>query len=67
MERLIESDPVELVKGPSGTVRWTLDDAYAQAHDNKLEYASRVRGVSTNILPVRGYIHLYYTPSQARS
>ncbi|KAE8076681.1 hypothetical protein FH972_015315 [Carpinus fangiana] len=31
------------------------------------EYAGRVRGVSKNILPVRGSIHSYYTPSQARS
>jgi hypothetical protein len=45
----------------------TPDDAYAQAHGNKSEYAGRVRGVSKNILPVRGYIHSYYTPSQARS
>jgi hypothetical protein len=26
-----------------------------------------VRGVSENIMPVRGYIHSYYTPSQTRS
>ena len=67
MEWLAESDPTELVEGPPGTLRWTLDDAYAQAHGNKPKYASRVRGVSKNILPVRGNIHSYYTPSQARS
>jgi hypothetical protein len=32
-----------------------------------LEYAGRVLGVSKNILLVRDNIHLYYTPSQARS
>jgi hypothetical protein len=67
MERLAESDPTESVEGPPGTLRWTPDDAYAQAHGNKPEYAGRVRGVSKNILPVRGNIHSYYTPSQARS
>jgi hypothetical protein len=48
-------------------VQWTLDDAYAQAHSNKPEYAGHVRGVSKNILLVWGYIHSYYTPFQARS
>jgi hypothetical protein len=67
MERLAKSDPTELVEGPPGTERWTPDDAYAQAHSNKPEYAGHVRGVSKNILPMRGYIHLYYTLSQARS
>ena len=43
------------------------NDAYAQAHGNKPEYAGCVRGVSKNILPVRGSIHSYYTPSQVRS
>ena len=64
MMRLADSDPAELVEGaPQGTVRWAPNDAYAQAHGNKPEYAGRVRGVSKNILPVRGYIHSYYTPS----
>jgi hypothetical protein len=67
MERLAESDPAESAKGPPGTLRWTPNDAYAQAHGNKPEYVGRVRGVSKNILPVRGNIHSYYTPSPARS
>ena len=67
MERLAESDPVKLVEGPPGTLRWTPDAAYAQPHGNKPEYTSHVRGMSKNILPVRGNIHSYYTPSQARS
>lgn len=62
MQRLEESDPAALVEGPEGTIRWAPNDAYAQAHGNKPEYAGRVRGVSKNILPVRGYIHSYYTP-----
>jgi hypothetical protein len=62
MRRLEESDPAALVEGPEGTIRWTPNDAYAQAHGNKPEYAGRVRGVSKNILPVRGHIHSYYTP-----
>jgi hypothetical protein len=62
----VESDPTESVEGPSRTVQWIPDDAYVQAHGNKPEYAGCVRGVSKNILPVRGYIHSYYTPSQAR-
>jgi hypothetical protein len=66
MQWLAESDPAELVERPSGMLWWTPDDAYAQAHGNKPEYADRVRGVSKNILPVWGYIHSYYTPSQAR-
>ena len=66
-EQLAEFDPAELVEGPLGTLRWTLNDAYAQAHGNKPEYAGCVHCVSKNILPMRGYIHLYYTLSQARS
>jgi hypothetical protein len=62
MERLAEFDLAESVEGPLGTLRWAPNDAYAQAHDNKLEYAGRVCGVSKNILPVRGNIHSYYTP-----
>jgi hypothetical protein len=62
MTRLEESDPAALVEGPEGTIRWAPNDAYAQAHGNKPEYAGRVRGVSKNILPVRGHIHSYYTP-----
>jgi hypothetical protein len=67
MKQLTESDPVESVEGPPGTLWWTPDNAYAQAHGNKPEYAGRVRVVSKNILLVRGNIHSYYTPSQARS
>jgi hypothetical protein len=67
MERLAESDSAELVDGPHGTVWWAPNEAYAQAYGNKPEYAGCVRGVSKNILLVRGNIHLYYTPSQARS
>jgi hypothetical protein len=59
MQRLEESDPAALVQGPEGTIRWAPNDAYAQAHGNKPEYAGRVRGVSKNILPVRGHIHSY--------
>ena len=67
MERLVEFDTVESIDWPPGTVRWALDDAYAQAQGNKPEYTSRVHGVSKNILPARGHIHSYYTPSQERS
>ena len=59
--------PAESIEGLPGTLRWTPDDAYTQAHGNKPKYAGRVCGVSKNILPVRGNIHSYYTPSQARS
>jgi hypothetical protein len=62
MRRLEDSDPAALVEGPEGTIRWAPNDAYAQAHCNKPEYAGRVRGVSKGILPVRGQIHSYYTP-----
>ena len=62
MTRLAESDPAALVEGPEGTIRWAPNDAYAQAHGNKPEYAGRVRGVSKGIPPVRGHIHSYYTP-----
>jgi hypothetical protein len=67
MIRLADSDPAEQVEGPEGTVRWAPNDAYAQAHGNKPEYAGHVCGVSKNILPVRGHIHSYYTSSQSRS
>jgi hypothetical protein len=63
MTRLVNSDPAALVKGPKGTIRWAPNDAYAQAHGNKLEYAGHVRGVSKNILSVQGHIHSYYTLS----
>jgi hypothetical protein len=36
-------------------------------NDNKPEYAGRVRQVKPNVLPVRGTIHSYHTPSEARS
>ncbi|XP_059436146.1 uncharacterized protein LOC132169072 [Corylus avellana] len=67
MEELLPNDPAEQVEGPQGTIRWTPDDAYAQAHNNKPEYAGRVRGVSKNILPAPGTSYSYYTPSQTRS
>ena len=67
MMRLVDFDPAELVKWPKGTVWWVPNDAYAQAHGNKPEYAGRVCSVSKNILLVQGYIHSYYTPSQPRS
>jgi hypothetical protein len=63
MMRLADSDPAELVEGPEGMIQWAPNDAYAQAHGNKSEYAGRVRGVSKNIPPVQGHIHSYYTPS----
>jgi hypothetical protein len=49
--------------------RWVVGDdpIGTQAHNNKPEYAGYVRSVSMNILPMQGSIHLYYTPSQARS
>ena len=68
MLRLADFDSAQLVEGaPQGTVRWAPNDAYAQAHGNKPEYAGRVRGVSKNIRLVRGYIHSYYILSQSRS
>ena len=67
MERVAESDPAKSVDGPEGTVRWAPNDAYAQAHGNKSEYAGRVRDVGKNILLVWGNIHSYYPLSQARS
>jgi hypothetical protein len=48
-------------------VQWAPNDAYAQTHSNKPEYAGHVHGVSKNILPVQSNIHSYYTPSQVRS
>ena len=67
MIQLADSNPGESVEGPQGMVRWVPNDAYAQAHNNKPEYADRVWSVSKNILPMRGNIHTYYTPSQSRS
>jgi hypothetical protein len=67
MKWLVDFDSAELVEGPEGMVRWAPNDAYAQGHGNKPKNAGRVRGVSKNILPVRGNIHTYYTSSQARS
>ena len=67
MERLAESDPAESAERPPGTLKWTPNDAYAQAHSIKPEYAGRVRSVSKNILPAWGSIHSYYIPSQVRS
>jgi hypothetical protein len=56
MIRLTDFDLAKQVEGLEGTVRWALNDAYAPAHGNKPEYAGRVRGVSKNILLVRGHI-----------
>ena len=67
MEWLAESNSAESAEGPPGTLWWTPNDAYAQAHGNKPEYAGRMCGVSKNILPAWGSIHPYYTLSQARS
>jgi hypothetical protein len=51
MKHLQETNSVEMADGPQRTVQWASDDAYAQAHGNKLEYAGHIRGVSKNILP----------------
>jgi hypothetical protein len=67
MIRLADFDLAEQVEGLDGTVWCAPNDAYAQAHGNKPEYAGLVCGVSKNILPVRGHIHSYYTLSQSRS
>jgi hypothetical protein len=67
MKELIPTDHAASSSVTEGTVRWAPNDAYAQAHGNKPEYAGRVRQVGPNILPVRGSIHSYYTLSQARS
>jgi hypothetical protein len=61
MKQLADFDLAELVEGPKGTVWWAPNDAYAP------EYAGCVCGMSKNILPMRGNIHTYYTPSQVRS
>jgi hypothetical protein len=63
MTMLANSNPVALIKGPEGTIQWAPNDAYAQVHGNKLEYAGHVRDVSKNILPMWGHIYSYYTPS----
>ncbi|XP_059441611.1 uncharacterized protein LOC132173941 isoform X2 [Corylus avellana] len=67
MEELIPTDPAASSSVTERTVRWASNNAYAQAIGNKPEYAGRVRQVGPNVLPVRGTIHSYYTPSQARS
>ena len=67
MKSLQATDSAAQVDGPQGSIRWAPDDAYAQAHENKPEYAGRVQGVGKNILPGRGNSHSYYTPSQARA
>ncbi|XP_059442239.1 uncharacterized protein LOC132174623 [Corylus avellana] len=67
MNELIPTDPAASSSITEGTVRWAPNDAFAQAMGNKPEYAGRVRMAGPNILPVRGTIHSYYTPSQARS
>ena len=67
MLELIPNDPVTSSSVTEGTIRWAPNDAFSQAFGNKPEYASRVRQVGPNILPVRGSIHTYYTLSQSRS
>jgi hypothetical protein len=67
MKSLQVTDSAAQIDGPWGSIRWASDDAYTQAHGNKLEYARHVRGVSKNILPGRGNSRSYYTPSQARA
>ncbi|XP_059453484.1 uncharacterized protein LOC132184020 [Corylus avellana] len=67
MNELIPTDPAASSSITERTVRWAPNDAFAQAMGNKPEYAGRVRMAGPNILPVRGTIHSYYTPSQARS
>ncbi|XP_059434867.1 uncharacterized protein LOC132167849 [Corylus avellana] len=67
MKELIPTDPAASSSITEGTVKWAPNDAYAQAHGNKPEYAGRVRQLGSGILPVRGSIRSYYTPSQARS
>ncbi|XP_059436912.1 uncharacterized protein LOC132170001 [Corylus avellana] len=66
MKELLPTDPALTSSVTEGTVRWTPNNAYAQAHGNKPKYAARVRQVGPNVLPVRSSIHSYYTPSQAR-
>ncbi|XP_059441984.1 uncharacterized protein LOC132174328 [Corylus avellana] len=67
MRELIPTNPAASSSVTEGTVKRAPNDAYAQAHGNKPEYAGRVRQAGSNILPVRGSICSYYTPSQARS
>ncbi|XP_059442057.1 uncharacterized protein LOC132174413 [Corylus avellana] len=64
MKELIPTDPTASSSITEGTVRWAPNDAFDQAIGNKPEYASRVRMAGPNILPVRGTIRSYYTPSQ---
>jgi hypothetical protein len=49
MKSLQATDSAALVDGTWELIRWALEDAYAQAHGNKPEYAGCVRGVSKNI------------------
>jgi hypothetical protein len=67
MKSLQATDSAAQVGGPRGSIRWALNDEYAQAHGNKPEYVRRVRGVSKNILHGRGNSRSYYAPSQARA
>jgi uncharacterized protein YaiL (DUF2058 family) len=67
MKSLQVTDSATQVDGPRGSIRWAPNDAYAQAHGNKPEYAGRVRGVSKNILPGPDNCRSYYTPSKART
>jgi hypothetical protein len=67
MVMLMPTDSAESSSVTQGTVRWRHDDAYAQAFDNKPEYAGRVRQVGPNIWHVRGSIRSYHTPSQPHS
>jgi Flp pilus assembly secretin CpaC len=67
MKSLQATDSVAQVDGPWGSIQWAPDNAYAQAHGSKPEYAGRVRDISKNILPRWGNSRSYYTPSQARA
>jgi len=64
---LIPTDPAASSSVTQGMVLLTPNGAYAQAHSHKPEFVGRVRQVGPNVLHVRGTIHSYYTPSQARS
>jgi hypothetical protein len=67
MKELIPTDPAASLNMTKGTIRWAPNDMYAQVLENKPEYASSVRQVGPNVLPMWGNIHSYYTLSQARS
>ena len=61
------NDPAASSSVIEGIIRWCSNDAFSQTLENKPKYVGRVRQVGPSILPVRGNIHTYYTPSQSRS